>query len=298
MGAFDVDAPNWGRIPAVTVTGAAAVEADGCVCLETDAGPLRVALLDCGARLQFGAAARDYEILTAGNRAEALEAIRTQQPRVVILDLGLPPHPASTEEGFATLAEAITADPHIKVVIVTGRAEKEHAMKAIAQGAYDILYKPVQLDELGTILRRAYHVSALEREHTEMQQRIGEDAFEGMLGTSPKRFFIIAYRLIDLIHGGVGEGLGRSHCARRDRPTHGARHLLVVAAVDHVVDGRGARGREPDADRAEDQRGERWQPGHREEHAHHRRKDDERDDLGLAELEIVAPGRGPGGGEL
>jgi two-component system NtrC family response regulator len=132
------------------------------------------------------ALARDYEILTAGDRDEALEAVRTQQPGVVILDLGLPPHPASTEEGFATLAEAIAVDPLIKIVIVTGRAEKEHAMKAIAQGAYDILYKPVQLDELGTILRRAYHVSALEREHSERQQRIGEDAFEGMLGTSPK----------------------------------------------------------------------------------------------------------------
>ncbi len=130
------------------------------------------------------AMARDYEILTAGDRTEAMAAIRDHRPRVVILDLGLPPHPASTEEGFATLAEAVAADPLIKVVIVTGRAEKEHAMKAIAQGAYDILYKPVQLDELGTILRRAYHVSALEREHVEMQQRIGEGAFEGMLGTS------------------------------------------------------------------------------------------------------------------
>ena len=132
------------------------------------------------------AMARDYEILTAGSRAEAMAAIRSHQPRVVILDLGLPPHPASTEEGFATLAEAIAADPHIKVVIVTGRAEKEHALKAIAQGAYDILYKPVQLDELGTILKRAYHVSALEREHAEMQLRMGEEAFEGMLGTSPR----------------------------------------------------------------------------------------------------------------
>jgi len=129
---------------------------------------------------------RDYEILTAENRTEAMAAIRAHQPRVVILDLGLPPHPASTEEGFATLAEAVAADPYIKVVIVTGRAEKEHALKAIAQGAYDILYKPVQLDELGTILKRAYHVSALEREHAEMQQRMGEDAFEGMLGTSPR----------------------------------------------------------------------------------------------------------------
>jgi alpha-D-xyloside xylohydrolase len=63
MGAFDVAAPDWGRIPAVTVTGAAEVEADGSVRLATDAGPLRVALLDCGARLRFGAAARDYGIL-------------------------------------------------------------------------------------------------------------------------------------------------------------------------------------------------------------------------------------------
>ena len=138
------------------------------------------------------AMARDYEILTAGSRAEAMAAIRSHQPRVVILDLGLPPHPASTEEGFATLAEAVAADPYIKVVIVTGRAEKEHALKAIAQGAYDILYKPVQLDELGTILKRAYHVSALEREHAEMQQRMGEDAFEGMLGTSPRMQYVFA----------------------------------------------------------------------------------------------------------
>ncbi|MDQ1310251.1 MAG: hypothetical protein QG601_1521, partial [Pseudomonadota bacterium] len=51
MGAFDVESPDWGHIPAVTVTGAAEVAADGSVCLATDAGPLRVALLDCGARL-------------------------------------------------------------------------------------------------------------------------------------------------------------------------------------------------------------------------------------------------------
>ena len=63
MGAFDVEAPDWRRIPAVTVTGAAEVGADGSVLLPTDAGPLRVALLDGGARLRFGAAARDYGIL-------------------------------------------------------------------------------------------------------------------------------------------------------------------------------------------------------------------------------------------
>ena len=115
-----------------------------------------------------------------------MAALPGAQPPVMVLDLGLPPHPASVEEGFATLSEALAVDPFFKVVIVTGRAEKEHALKAVAEGAYDILYKPIEIDELGTILKRALHVSTLERENAELQQRMGEDAFEGMLGTSPK----------------------------------------------------------------------------------------------------------------
>jgi alpha-D-xyloside xylohydrolase len=63
MGAFDIESPNWGRIPAVKVTGAPAAGADGVVVFPTDAGPLRVSLLDCGARLRFGPAGRDYGIL-------------------------------------------------------------------------------------------------------------------------------------------------------------------------------------------------------------------------------------------
>jgi len=63
MGAFDVEAPSWGRIPPVTVTGAPVANADGSVTIATDAGPLRVALLDCGARLRLGPDTRDYGVL-------------------------------------------------------------------------------------------------------------------------------------------------------------------------------------------------------------------------------------------
>jgi alpha-D-xyloside xylohydrolase len=63
MGAFDVEAPNWGRIPAVRVTGAAVASADGSVMLPTEAGPLRVSLHEFGARLRLGPDARDYGIL-------------------------------------------------------------------------------------------------------------------------------------------------------------------------------------------------------------------------------------------
>ena len=75
MGAFDLEAPNWGRIPAVAVTGAPAVNLDGSVTLPTDAGPLRVALLECGVRLRLGPDARDYGIVL---REPAALAVRIE----------------------------------------------------------------------------------------------------------------------------------------------------------------------------------------------------------------------------
>ncbi|MBK7552753.1 MAG: PEP-CTERM-box response regulator transcription factor [Syntrophaceae bacterium] len=132
------------------------------------------------------ALAAECDIALAGDRASALAELREQKPSVMVLDLGLPPHPASVEEGFAVLAEALAADPFLKIVIVTGRSEKEHALKAVSGGAYDILYKPIDIGELKTILRRAQHVSTLERENAELQMKSQDDAFEGMLGTSAR----------------------------------------------------------------------------------------------------------------
>ncbi len=132
------------------------------------------------------ALAAECDVTLAADRESALAELRENRPPVMVLDLGLPPHPASVEEGFAVLSEALAVDPFLKVVIVTGRAEKEHALKAVSGGAYDILYKPIDIIELRTVLRRAQHVSMLERENAELQQRQQDEAFEGMLGTSPK----------------------------------------------------------------------------------------------------------------
>jgi alpha-D-xyloside xylohydrolase len=63
MGAFDVEAPDWQRLPAVRVIGTPSVEADGSVAFPTDAGALRIALLAGGARLRIGPQGRDYGIL-------------------------------------------------------------------------------------------------------------------------------------------------------------------------------------------------------------------------------------------
>jgi two-component system NtrC family response regulator len=130
------------------------------------------------------ALAGDYEILMAGDRVGALEAFRSAQPSVVLLDLGLPPHPASAEEGLAILSELGSMDRLAKIVIITGQGEKSTALQAIGAGAYDFLCKPVDPDELKILLKRCFHVAELEREFREMQQMLHGDVFEGMLGGS------------------------------------------------------------------------------------------------------------------
>jgi two-component system, NtrC family, response regulator len=130
------------------------------------------------------ALAKDYDVALAGNRAEALAAFRAKQPAVVWLDLGLPPHPAASDEGLATLAELLAADSRTKVVIVSGQNDKGNALQAVGAGAYDFLCKPVDLDELKPLLKRCFYVSQLEREFRDMQHQLKVDAFEGLLGTS------------------------------------------------------------------------------------------------------------------
>jgi alpha-D-xyloside xylohydrolase len=63
VGAFDLEAPNWGRIPPVAVTAAPAVQPDGSVAFPTNAGILRVAIVESGVRLRLGPDARDYGIV-------------------------------------------------------------------------------------------------------------------------------------------------------------------------------------------------------------------------------------------
>ena len=132
------------------------------------------------------ALAQDYEILLAQDRPSALEQFRAARPAVVLLDLGLPPNPGNPEEGLATLSELIAADSATKVVIISGQGEKENALRAIGNGAYDFLGKPVEIEELKLLLKRCFHVAQLEREYNQLQRMMQGQGFEGMIGTSQK----------------------------------------------------------------------------------------------------------------
>ena len=130
------------------------------------------------------ALAEDYEVLLAGDRPTALAMMADAHPAVVLLDLGLPPQPNETVEGFLTLGEMLAREPLTKVIVITGQGERDNAIKAIGENAYDFLSKPIETDELKIILKRAFYLANLERESLALRNHVSDGGFEGMLGTS------------------------------------------------------------------------------------------------------------------
>jgi two-component system NtrC family response regulator len=130
------------------------------------------------------ALAESYEVQIAGDRRTALEAFRVHSPEVMILDLGLPPSPGETTEGLAVLAEVLRLAPATKVIIASGQSDRVNAHKAIDDGAYDFLPKPIEIEELRIILKRAFYLAHLEQEKRDLENRLTSSGFQGMLGGS------------------------------------------------------------------------------------------------------------------
>ncbi len=132
------------------------------------------------------ALAEEYDVMLAEDRITAMAVFNEANPAVVLLDLGLPPHPNDTTEGFLILGEMLVHDAGTKIIVITGQGERDIAIKAIGEGAYDFLCKPIETDEIKIILKRAFYLAGLERQAHELRDKGGESGFEGMLGTSPQ----------------------------------------------------------------------------------------------------------------
>ena len=130
---------------------------------------------DAGLQAQLKWAYPDFEVIQATDRASALVALRSEAPPVVTLDLGLPPDPDGTAEGFALLDEIMAIKPDTKVIVASGHGACESALQAIARGAYDFYRKPVDIDDLGLIVRRALQLHQIEAENRRLAERVGED---------------------------------------------------------------------------------------------------------------------------
>jgi two-component system NtrC family response regulator len=141
---------------------------------------------DLGLQRQLRWAYDGYLVVVASDRTSAIEAVRAHEPAVVTLDLGLPPDADGTTEGFATLAEILALKPDTKVIVASGHGARASALQAIADGAWDFYAKPIDIDTLGLIVARAFHVHALEAENRRLVARGENGGFGGLVSASPE----------------------------------------------------------------------------------------------------------------
>lgn len=137
--------------------------------MSQDKGILLVVEDDPGLQKQMRWSFDGYEVLVAGDREEALAQVRHYEPPVVTMDLGLPPDPDGSSEGFATLEQILALAPDTKVIVITGNQDKDNAVKAIGMGAYDFYQKPFEPQILGLIIDRAHRLHALQQENRRLQ---------------------------------------------------------------------------------------------------------------------------------
>jgi two-component system NtrC family response regulator len=140
---------------------------------------------DRGLQKQMRWSFDDYEIVFAEDRDSAIAALRRCEPAVMTLDLGLPPNPDTTEEGFRILQEVLSLAPATKVIALTGQNDRANAVRAIGIGAYDFFAKPFEAEILGLVIARAFRVAELERENARLLDASLAGTIPGMLTRDP-----------------------------------------------------------------------------------------------------------------
>lgn len=176
------------------------------------------------------ALADEYRILDAQNTEQSLEILSKETPNLVTLDITLSPY--GDLDGIRVLEKIVEIDPKIKVIMITGHDEKVIAIKAIQLGAYDYYQKPINIDELRTIIKRALYIQKLELENEALNQKLQQEKqFKDIIGDSPQmqKVFDIMKKVLStdvpvLITGESGTGkelVARAihfQSPRRDKP--------------------------------------------------------------------------------
>lgn len=116
----------------------------------------------------------EFAVLHGGDYLQAMAQFRTVTPKVVVLDLGVPPDPEGGSEGFRCLHGILASQPGAKVVVLIENGARETAHRAIQCGAYDFYQKPVRLEELKIVIRRAFHLSGIEEERNRLREALQE----------------------------------------------------------------------------------------------------------------------------
>ncbi len=120
-----------------------------------------------------------YEVVEVKDGVQALKQIEGDPPDLVLLDIWMP-----GMDGIETLERMKRQIPNLPVIMISGHANIELAVKASKLGAYDFIEKPLSLEKVLLAVNNALSFSKLEQENRALRQEI-QRKYE-IVGNSPE----------------------------------------------------------------------------------------------------------------
>ncbi len=134
----------------------------------------------------YWALEENYRVLEADSRQRALALLDAEPIDVVLCDLRLPPVESDISEGLAILEAVRKTNPLLPVIVITGDEDRETALKVVQRGAYDLFYKPFNIDEVEIIVRRAANHYSLEQDNLNLRSELRKGGWQAeIVGSSP-----------------------------------------------------------------------------------------------------------------
>ncbi|TAN39592.1 MAG: sigma-54-dependent Fis family transcriptional regulator [Nitrospirae bacterium] len=150
-----------------------------------------------------------FEVLAASSGEEAVRLAKEFNPEIVVLDVWL-----SGMDGMQTMKELLEFNPSVPVIIISGHANIELAVKATRIGAYDILEKPLSMEKVLLTVQRALEKKSLELENRALKQDllkryrlVGTSSKMQFLGEQIKMAAVSNSRVLILGESGAGKEL-------------------------------------------------------------------------------------------
>ena len=110
-----------------------------------------------------------FEATVCDNAARALEILKTQKLDLVLSDVVMP-----GKDGIALLEDMRSLGISTPVVMISGQASVEMAVRATRLGAMDFLEKPISTDKLLLTVENVLRLARLEEENKQLRQRVGK----------------------------------------------------------------------------------------------------------------------------
>ncbi len=119
----------------------------------------------------------NHQVLTGGDGFEGLAILKEESIDLVILDVWLP-----NMGGIDVLKEIKKEYPNIEVIMISGHANIDIAVKAVKLGAFDFLEKPLSLDKIINLIKNALKLEELKKENTNLKNSMFME--DRMIGSS------------------------------------------------------------------------------------------------------------------